>query len=334
MREGRLVCLGVESTAHTLGIGVVDSSGRVLANEMATYRPTDSGIHPREAAQHHAQVAQEVLRRALERSVSSAEEIDVVAFASGPGLGPCLRTGATLARAIALKLGRPLVAVNHGVAHIEIGKLSTGFRDPVVLYVAGGNTLVTTLSEGRYRVLGETLDIAAGNCLDAFGIEAGIGPMPAPEVWASRGQRYVPMPIRVKGMDVSFSGALTRALALLREGVRVEDVALSLTEAVYSMLTEVLERAVAMTGKKEVMVVGGLARSRRLSEMVTEMVKLHGAEFRQIPDDLLGDNGAMIAWTGLLMYRSGQTVTVEESRVRPKFRIDEVEVTWEGRSGS
>ncbi|MCS7118302.1 MAG: KEOPS complex N(6)-L-threonylcarbamoyladenine synthase Kae1 [Thaumarchaeota archaeon] len=334
MKEGKLVCLGIESTAHTLGIGVVDSSGRVLANELATYRPTDSGIHPREAAQHHAHAAPEVLRRALVKSVSSADEIDVVAFASGPGLGPCLRTGATLARAIALKLGRPLASVNHGVAHIEIGKLATGFRDPVVLYVAGGNTLVTTFSEGRYRILGETLDIAAGNCLDAFGIEAGIGPMPAPEIWAAKGQKYIPMPMRVKGMDVSFSGALTRASTLLREGARVEDVALSLTEAVYSMLTEVLERAVAMTGKKEVMVVGGLARSRRLTEMVRDMVKLHGAEHRGIPDELLGDNGAMIAWTGLLMFRAGQVVSVEESHVRPRYRIDEVEVTWLGPSRS
>ncbi|MDJ0273636.1 MAG: KEOPS complex N(6)-L-threonylcarbamoyladenine synthase Kae1 [Nitrososphaerota archaeon] len=326
--RGEVICLGIESSAHTFGVGVATSSGRILANELAVYRPVDSGIHPREAAQHHASVAHEVLERALERAGIGLREVDAVAFTAGPGLGPCLRTGATVARALAYRLNRPLVAVNHGVAHIEIGRLSTGFRDPVVLYVAGGNTLVTTHNAGRYRILGETLDIAAGNCLDAFGIKVGIGPMPAPELLASRGERYVPLPMKVKGMDVSFSGLLTRALSLARTGHRVEDLCLSLTEAVYSMLTEVLERALALTGKKEVLVVGGLARSRRLSEMVSRMVGLHGASFRQIPDDLLGDNGAMIAWTGLLMYLHGMTVPIEESRVRPRYRIDEVEVPW------
>ncbi len=327
--DGELVCLGIESSAHTFGVGVVTSSGRILANESSIYRPQDSGIHPREAAQHHANVAHSVVRRALEKAGVRLREVDVIAFTAGPGLGPCLRTGATVARALAYRLNKPLVAVNHGVAHIEIGKLSTGFTDPVVLYVAGGNTLVTTSSAGRYRILGETLDIAAGNCLDAFGIKVGIGPMPAPEQLASRGERYIPLPMRVKGMDVSFSGLLTRALDLARSGQhRIEDLCLSLTEAVYSMLTEVLERALVLTGKREVLVVGGLARSRRLSQMVSEMVKLHDAAFRQIPDELLGDNGAMIAWTGLLMYEHGMTVRIEDSRVRPRFRIDEVEVPW------
>ncbi|GBC70418.1 tRNA N6-adenosine threonylcarbamoyltransferase [Candidatus Calditenuaceae archaeon HR02] len=328
MRGGELVCLGIESTAHTIGVGVVDSSGLILANELETFRPLKGGIHPREAAQHHASVAHQVLERALRKAGVSPYEIDAVAFSYGPGLGPCLRTGATLARALALKLGRPLIAVNHGVAHIEIGKLLTGFRDPVVLYVAGGNTLVTTLHEGRYRILGETLDIAAGNCLDAFGISAGIGPMPAPEQYARRGRSLHSMPFNIKGMDVSFSGILTAAERLLAGGVPVEDVSLSVTEAVYAMLTEVLERALALTLKKEVLLVGGLARSRRLQEMVKEMVKTHVAEFRPIPDEYLGDNGAMIAWTGIKMLQHGQVTPIEQSIVRPRLRIDETEVVW------
>lgn len=320
--------MGIESTAHTFGVGIVDSSGNVLANELDMYRPTSGGIHPREAAQHHAAVAHTVLGRALKRSGVGPEMIDAVAFSYGPGLGPCLRTGATLARALALRLGRPLISVNHGVAHIEIGKLFTGFVDPVVLYVAGGNTLVTTLHEGRYRVLGETLDIAAGNCLDVFGIKAGLGPMPAPEARARKGKTFYSMPYNVKGMDVSFSGLLTAAERLIAEGRPVEDVALSVTEVVYAMLTEVLERAVALTQKKEVLLVGGLARSGRLQEMVREMVRVHGAEFRPIPDEYLGDNGAMIAWTGLKMFQHGQVTPVEESVVRPKLRIDDTEVRW------
>jgi len=326
--ERELLCLGIESTAHTFGVGIVDSSGVVMANEFETYRPTKGGIHPREAAQHHAYVAHRVLARALQRAGVRGVDIDVVSFAHGPGLGPCLRTGATLARALALRLGKPLVAVNHGIAHIEMGKLVTGFKDPVVLYVAGGNTLVTTLHEGRYRLLGETLDIAAGNCLDIFGIKAGLGPMPGPEWKAREGGKIYSLPYNVKGMDVSFSGILTAALRLLSEGKPIGDVALSITETVYSMLTEVLERAIALTLKREVLLVGGLARSRRLQGMVSAMADMHEAEFRPIPDEYLGDNGAMIAWTGLKMYMHGETIPVEGSVVRPKLRIDETEVRW------
>jgi N6-L-threonylcarbamoyladenine synthase len=329
-----LICLGVESTAHTIGFGVATSEGEILSNELETYRPRTGGIHPREAAQHHAYVAHEVLRRAIQKAGISVEDIDVVAFSVGPGLGPCLRTGATIARALALRLNKPLVPVNHGIAHIEIGKLVSGGVDPLVLYVAGGNTLVTAYHEGRYRIFGETLDIAAGNCLDSFGIFAGIGPMPAPELEARKGNRLYPLPVKVKGMDVSFSGLLTAAEKLVRSGVCVPDASLSITEAVYSMLVEVLERALALTMKKEVMTVGGLARSKRLREMIDEMVKLHDARQLYVKDEYLGDNGAMIAWAGLLKYMHGLIVEVSESRVRPKLRIDEEEAPWVGKKNS
>lgn len=329
-----VVCLGIESTAHTIGFGIVTSDGEILSNELEVYRPRTGGIHPREAAQHHAYVAHDVLRRALSKAAIGIGDIDVIAFSIGPGLGPCLRTGATIARALALKLSRPLVAVNHGIAHIEIGKLASKGIDPLVLYVAGGNTLVTAYHEGRYRIFGETLDIAAGNCLDAFGIFAGIGPMPGPEIEARKGRTLHPLPVKVKGMDVSFSGLLTAAQKLIRSGVPVEDVSLSITEAVYAMLVEVLERALALTLKKEVMTVGGLARSRRLREMIDEMVNLHDARQLYVDDQFLGDNGAMIAWAGILKYMHGLTIEVSESRVSPKLRIDEEEAPWVSRKNS
>ena len=323
------LCLGIESTAHTFGVGIVNSRGEILANVQRIYRPEKGGIHPREASQHHSRHAVEAIREAFEKAGVSPKDISVIAFASGPGMGPCLRTGATAARSLALSLSKPLVAVNHGVAHIEIGKLTTGCRDPVVLYVAGGNTLVTSLVEGRYRVLGETLDIAAGNCLDSFGITAGIGPMPWPERYAEKGEKILPLPYRVKGMDVSFSGILTAAEKLLSEGYRVEDVSLSLVETVYSMLVEVVERALAYLEKDEVLLVGGLARSRRLTEMLNIMCRDRGAKVYRVQDEYAGDNGAMIAWTGLLQYLHGvKIVKPEESYVKPRARIDEVEIPW------
>ena len=333
MAEEKIV-LGIESTAHTLGFGIVSTTGKILANVNYVYKPKEGGIHPREAAQHHSMHAARGVMEALRRAGISPERIDGIAFSAGPGMGPCLRVGATLARALALKLDKPLLAVNHGVAHIEIGRLVTGARDPVVLYIAGGNTLITAYFDGRYRIFGETLDIAAGNCLDAFGIEAGIGPMPNPEIKARDGKKIHPLPYRVKGMDVSFSGLLTAALKLLKKGIEVEDVCLSITETVYSMLTETLERALAFTEKKEILLVGGLARSIRLRQMIEAMAKLHDAKVYVVPPEYAGDNGAMIAWTGALQLLSGQTIRVEDSRVKPKFRIDEVEVKWRNLNGS
>ena len=333
MAEEKIV-LGIESTAHTLGFGIVSTTGKILANVNYVYKPKEGGIHPREAAQHHSMHAARGVMEALRRAGISPERIGGIAFSAGPGMGPCLRVGATLARALALKLDKPLLAVNHGVAHIEIGRLVTGARDPVVLYIAGGNTLITAYFDGRYRIFGETLDIAAGNCLDAFGIEAGIGPMPNPEIKAREGKKIHPLPYRVKGMDVSFSGLLTAALKLLKKGIEVEDVCLSITETIYSMLTETLERALAFTEKKEILLVGGLARSIRLRQMIEAMAKLHDAKVYVVPPEYAGDNGAMIAWTGALQLLSGQTIRVEDSRVKPKFRIDEVEVKWRNLNGS
>jgi len=333
MAEEKIV-LGIESTAHTLGFGIVSTTGKILANVNYVYKPKEGGIHPREAAQHHSMHAARGVMEALRRAGISPERIDGIAFSAGPGMGPCLRVGATLARALALKLNKPLLAVNHGVAHIEIGRLVTGARDPVVLYIAGGNTLITAYLDGRYRIFGETLDIAAGNCLDTFGIEAGIGPMPNPEVKAREGRKIHPLPYKVKGMDVSFSGLLTAALKLLKKGIEVEDVCLSITETVYSMLTETLERALAFTEKKEILLVGGLARSIRLRQMIEAMAKLHDAKVYVVPPEYAGDNGAMIAWTGALQLLSGLVIRVEESGVKPKFRIDEVEVKWRNLNGS
>lgn len=326
-REGGRVVLGIESTAHTFGVGIASSSGEILANVRYVYKPREGGIHPREASQHHSRIAPKALKEALEHAGLRLRDLDGIAFSIGPGMGPCLRVGATIARALALKSGKPLIAVNHGVAHIEVGRLVTGCRDPVVLYVAGGNTLITGYLEGRYRIFGETLDIAAGNCLDVFGIKAGIGPMPAPEEYARRGGKFHPLPYRVKGMDVSFSGLLTAALKLL-DKVRLEDLCLSITETVYSMLTETLERALAFAEKNEILLVGGLARSRRLREMIEAMAGLHNAEVYVVPPEYAGDNGAMIAWTGILQLMSGQVVEVEDSRIRPRYRIDEVEASW------
>uniref|UniRef100_A0A7C1P0T9 tRNA N6-adenosine threonylcarbamoyltransferase n=1 Tax=Thermofilum pendens TaxID=2269 RepID=A0A7C1P0T9_THEPE len=323
--------LGIESTAHTFGVGIASEEGKILANINSIYHPTAGGIKPSEAAEHHSKVASAVLRKALEVSGVSLEDIDAIAVALGPGLGPCLRVGATLARYLASLLNKPLVPVNHAVAHIEIARLSTGLRDPVVVYVAGGNTIITTFVEGRYRVFGETLDIALGNLMDTFAREAGLGfpGVPKVEELAARGKNLLPLPYGVKGQDVSYSGLLTTALRLYKERRHsLEDICYSLIETAYSMLVEVAERALAHTGKSEVVLTGGVARSPLLTDKLAKMAEARGARFAAVDPELAGDNGAMIAYTGALAYVTGVTIPVEESRVRPLWRLDEVEVPW------
>ena len=328
-------CLGIESTADDFSVGILSFDGKVLANVISAYIPEKGGIHPREAARHHVEVAGKVLAEAFERAGIKPRDINVIAFSQGPGMGPCLRTGATAARALASYLRVPLVGVNHCVAHIEIGRLVTEAVDPLTLYVSGGNTIVSAFEEGRYRVFGETLDIAVGNCLDVFAREAGLRqtdtkPLGAlVEELAGHGQTFIPLPYTVKGMDLSFSGLLTAAVQLLHKGKHsLEDVCLSLQEVAFSMLTEVTERALAHTEKPEVLLTGGVGANKRLQSMLKLIAEEHDARFCTVPKRYALDNGAMIAWTGILAYQHGMTVPIEISFVKLKWRLDEVNVPW------
>lgn len=328
-------CLGIESTADDFSVGILSFDGEVLANVTSTYISESGGIHPREAAQHHAKNVGIVLREAFREAGMRPGDIAVVAFSQGPGMGPCLRTGATAARALASYLDVPLVGVNHLIAHIEIGKLTTGAKDPVTLFVSGGNTLVSAFDAGRYRIFGETLDIAIGNCIDVFAREAGLRPkerMPVAamvEALASRGRILIPLPYTVKGMDLSFSGLLTAATDLLHEGRHpLEDLCYSLQEGVFSMLTEVTERALAHTEKTEVLLTGGVAANARLQSMLRIIAEEHEARFCVVSKQFAMDNGAMIAWTGILAYQHGLKVPIEKSFIKLKWRVNEVDVPW------
>ncbi|MFH0829815.1 MAG: KEOPS complex N(6)-L-threonylcarbamoyladenine synthase Kae1 [Candidatus Aenigmatarchaeota archaeon] len=327
-----MLCLGLESTAHTFGAGVVSDKGDILANVRDCYVPAQGkGIIPRDAAAHHSDVSGQVVEQALKEAKTGLADIDLIAYARGPGIPPCLRVGAAVARALALKHEKPLVDVNHPVAHIEIGKLMTGAKDPVIIYVSGGNTQVLALVEGRYRVFGETLDIPVGNALDQFAREAGLGfpGGPAIEI-AAKGGKYIELPYVVKGMDLSFAGIVSEVQRKMKAGAGITDLAFSLQETVFAMLVEVTERAVAHTDKKEVLVVGGVAANKRFAEMLDIMCRERGAKAFATPLEYSGDQGTMVAWTGLLVYRSKSydRKKAMNAMIDPRWRADEVEVTW------
>ncbi len=325
-----MISLGIEGTAHTLGIGITTEE-KVLANVFDTLTTGRGGIHPKEAAEHHAHLLKPLLQKALKKAEVSLRDVDVISFSQGPGLGPALRVVATAARALAIKHRKPIIGVNHCIAHIEITKIF-GIKDPVGLYVSGGNTQVIALEGRRYRVFGETLDVGIGNAIDTFARELGLGFPGGPKIekLARRGERYIELPYTVKGMDLSFSGILTEAIRKYRTGkYSVENLAYSLQETAFAALVEVTERAVAHTGKDEVVLVGGVAANNRLREMLQIMAEDRGVTFFVPPYDLCRDNGAMIAYTGLRMYRGGVRFSLADTVVKQKFRTDEVEVSWE-----
>ena len=321
-----MIVLGLEGTAWNLSASLVNDD-EVLCEANSAYIPASGGIHPREAAQHFASNVTAVLRQVLRST--DPHSIEGVAFSQGPGLGPCLRIVGTAARATALRLGVPLVGVNHCVAHIEVERWKTDLLDPIVLYVSGANSQVLSYRQQRYRILGETLDIGIGNCLDKFARSAGLPHPGGPKVerLAQESRNYLSMPYVVKGMDFSFSGIVTAAQEALKSAP-LEDICYSFQETAFSMLVEVCERALSQTDKSDLLLAGGVGANNRLQEMLSVMCAERGARFFAPKSEYLQDNGAMIAYTGLLMLSHGLQTPIADSGANPNFRPDEVEVLW------
>jgi universal protein Kae1 len=331
-----MISLGIESTAHTFGCGIVsDENGKcnILANEKAAYTTEQGGIHPAAAADHHYSNAKRIIDAALQKANLSWKEIDLISFSQGPGLAPCLRVGALCARTLALEHNKPLLGVNHCVAHIEIGKAMTEAKDPITVYASGANTQIVGFESGCYRVYGETLDIGIGNLLDAFGRALGIGFPAGPKVDAmyfeADREQYIDLPYTVKGMDFVFSGLQTAGEQLAkRNDIDKKQLAFSLMHTAFAELTEVAERALAHTEKKELMLTGGVAASKALREIMEKMCIERGAKLFVPPVGVCVDNAAMIAWLGLIEKKAGGKMKIEETVIKPLQRTDQIEVFW------
>ena len=316
-----MLCLGIESTAHTFGCSVIDSRGKILSDARDVYKaPEGSGIHPREASRHHMEVSPDILRNALKSGNVTMKDIDIVGYSAGPGLGPCLRVGAVIARTVAGFYKKPLVPVNHALGHIELGAMLTGASDPLVLLVSGGHTMTLAFSHGRWRVFGETLDITVGQLLDQFGRALGFA---SPcgnrieELASQSAGKYMQLPYIIKGNDVSFSGLLTAAVKLASCSTELADTCYSLQETAFAMLAEAVERALSFTSKKEMMIVGGVAANKRLAQMLDSVCSRQDVKLFVCPIKFAGDNGAQIAWTTLREYMATKmNVQVEESTVQ------------------
>ncbi|KAA9399594.1 bifunctional N(6)-L-threonylcarbamoyladenine synthase/serine/threonine protein kinase [Haloarcula sp. CBA1130] len=342
--------LGIEGTAWAASASVFETPdpARVTDDdhvfiETDAYAPDSGGIHPREAAEHMGEAIPTVVETAIEHAHEraaggganaggeSGPPIDAVAFARGPGLGPCLRIVATAARAVAQRFDVPLVGVNHMVAHLEVGRHRSGFDSPVCLNASGANAHILGYRNGRYRVLGETMDTGVGNAIDKFTRHIGWSHPGGPKVEQhARDGEYHELPYVVKGMDFSFSGIMSAAKQAVDDGVPVDDVCRGMEETIFAMLTEVSERALSLTGADELVLGGGVGQNDRLQRMLGEMCEQRGAKFYAPENRFLRDNAGMIAMLGAKMYAAGDTIAIEDSRIDSNFRPDEVSVSWRG----
>ena len=352
--------LGIEGTAWCASAALHDTEAGTTRIESDPYEPDSGGIHPREAAEHMSEAIPAGVDRVLTAAESTygADAVNAVAFSRGPGLGPCLRVVGTAARSLAGTLGVPLVGVNHMVAHLEIGRHESGFSNPVCLNASGANAHLLGYHDGRYRVLGETMDAGVGNALDKFTRHVGWSHPGGPKVEAAAADVAEPAEIRggadgeldperepepdtgmessdllelpyvVKGMDFSFSGISSAANDAYDDGEPVEAICFALQEHVFGMLTEVSERALSLTGADELVLGGGVGQNDRLRGMLGTMCSERGASFYAPEPEYLRDNAGMIAVLGARMAEAGDTLRIPESSIDPNFRPDEVPVTW------
>ena len=325
-------CLGIESTAHTFSCAIIqkkDNSGKILSDVRKIYQPSDGqGIHPREASRHHIENSSKVLSECLDQAKIKINDLDMIAYAGGPGLGPCLRVGAVVARSLASYYGIPIYPVNHAIGHLDLGKLLTGAKNPLVLLVSGGHTMLLAFSSGRWRVFGETLDITLGQLLDQYGRSLGFASPCGKKIedLASKSTDYIDLPYTVKGNDVSFSGLLSATKNISSKDVN--SACFSLQETAFAMIAEATERALAFTKKKELMIVGGVAANKRLSSMLKNVCKNQKSKFFVVPLNYAGDCGSQIAWTGILESTVKKGSKIEDSFVKQSWRLDTVDVNY------
>ena len=369
------LCLGIEGSANKLGIGIIKQAVsdpldlHVISNIRDTYNaPPGEGFMPRDTNRHHKNWISRLLIKAIDHAKETFDsdfninKIDCIAFTKGPGMGAPLNSCAIFARTLSLRLNIPLIPVNHCVGHIEMGRAITKSQNPVVLYVSGGNTQIIAYSNNRYRIFGETLDIAIGNCLDRFARILKISNDPSPgyniELLARNGKNLIELPYTVKGMDLSMSGILQYleqlTKAFLKNGqsftkqkkrklleylndtdvidnteITIEDLCYSFQEHLFSMLIEITERAMAHVGASEVLIVGGVGCNLRLQQMMELMCKDRNATLYATDERFCIDNGVMIAQAGLLQYRCGYKIdSLKDTIVTQSFRTDEVFVNW------
>jgi N6-L-threonylcarbamoyladenine synthase len=314
--------LGLESSCDETGVAVYDTDHGLLAHgvySQVSLHADFGGVVPELASRDHIRKALPLLRTALDDAGTSLEEIDAVAYTAGPGLVGALMVGASLARSLAWARGIPALGVHHMEGHL----LAPMLEDPapevpfLALLVSGGHTLLVDVQGiGEYRVLGETVDDAAGEAFDKTAKLLGL-PYPGGAALARLAEEGDPRRLRFPrpmtdrpGLDFSFSGLKTHALTTLAQLPDTPqaraDVARAFEEAVVDTLSIKCRRAWRETGRRRLVISGGVGANRRLRERLKALGVEEGVEVFYPRLEFCTDNGAMIALAGALRLVAGQ----------------------------
>ena len=341
------IIIGFEGSANKLGVAILTSNFKILANLRQTFVPAPGqGFSPAEVCEHHSNHLKSLTEEALRTAGVAPTEIDVIAYTRGQGIASGLNVVAVFVQSFALALGAPIVPVNHCIAHIEMGLAVTRATNPLILYVSGGNSQLLYYSAGRYHILGETVDSALGNTVDKVGRSLGVSNDPCVGVNVERvaeehktKDKVLKLPIVAKGFDFGFAGVgefIERANA---SGVYSNtDICYSLQENLFGLLAVQCDKAVSYLNAvcrlqqrppiDGILATGGVGCNVRMQKMLGTLSEKWNLVVFSMDDRFCVDNGAMIAWTGWLQFRAGQYIRPADVDTTQRFRTDEVVVSW------
>jgi len=336
--------LGIETSCDETGVAVYDAVQGLMAHEVYSQIELHArygGVVPELASRDHIRKLLPLVEATLDEAGLNPGDLDGVAYTAGPGLIGALLVGGTVAEGLAMGWGIPAVPVHHLEAHL----LTPMLEEPspelpfVALLVSGGHTMLVDVDQpGVYRILGQTLDDAAGEAFDKTAKLLGL-PYPggaALAELATRGQsaRFdFPRPMLKKpGLDFSFSGLKTAVMMAVRkleagpDGLTENDradIARSFEEAVVETLVKKSLRALDASGRKTLVVAGGVGANRSLREQLKTTLSEQGAQVFYPRPALCTDNGAMVAYAGFLRLQAGQ-VSDGEVRAQPRWELEEL----------
>ncbi len=336
--------LGIETSCDETGVAIYDEEKGLIANQLHTQIALHAdygGVVPELASRDHIRKLAPLLQAALQEAHLTAKDIDGIAYTSGPGLVGALLVGSTVARSLAYAWNIPAIGVHHMEGHLLAPMLE---ENPphfpfVALLVSGGHTqLVRVDGVGRYELLGESIDDAAGEAFDKtaklLGLDYPGGAALARLALKGTPNRFAfPRPMTDRpGLDFSFSGLKTFAANTLHQVMQEEgelteqskaDIAYAFQEAVVDTLAIKCKRALKQTGLKRLVIAGGVSANKQLRQTLAELMQQFGGEVFYPQPQFCTDNGAMIAYAGFLRLKQGQQQDLA-IEVRPRWAMTEL----------
>ena len=336
--------LGIETSCDETGVAIYDEEKGLIANQLHTQIALHAdygGVVPELASRDHIRKLAPLLQAALQEAHLTAKDIDGIAYTSGPDLVGALLVGSTVARSLAYAWNVPAIGVHHMEGHLLAPMLE---ENPphfpfVALLVSGGHTqLVRVDGVGRYELLGESIDDAAGEAFDKtaklLGLDYPGGAALARLALKGTPNRFAfPRPMTDRpGLDFSFSGLKTFAANTLHQVMQEEgelteqskaDIAYAFQEAVVDTLAIKCKRALKQTGLKRLVIAGGVSANKQLRQTLAELMQQLGGEVFYPQPQFCTDNGAMIAYAGFLRLKQGQQQDLA-IEVRPRWAMTEL----------